>query len=299
MSIVPLLAFTCFVGAVAAGMRRVAAQRRLRVVVARAAAAVAMPAVAPSAAVPRPSRAPLVQRLSRLTLLLRPGASREELALRLAGAGVARRMTPEVFLGLQGALLVGSVLLGMSTFAAGSHVDGLLLALGGTGCALVVPDRLLASRAARRREAILAELPGALDLLAVTVEAGLGFDAAVARVAQATSGPLTEEFNTMLAELRYGEARTNALQRFASRIGSEEVAQFARVVIRADQLGTSLGTSLRMQAVDARARRQLAAEEKANKAPVKMLFPTIIFIFPALFVVVLGPSVLSLGAFLK
>jgi tight adherence protein C len=178
-------------------------------------------------------------------------------------------------------------------------MNGLLLALGGAGCALVVPDRLLRSRATRRREAILVELPGALDLLAVTVEAGLGFDAAVARVAEATEGPLSEELTLMLAELRYGEARINALQRLAARVGSEDVGQFVRAVTRADQLGTSLGRTLRIQAADARSRRQLAAEEKANKAPVKMLFPTIVFIFPALFVVVLGPSLISIAAFLR
>ena len=296
MTIVPLLAFLCLLGAFATAAQRVAARRRLRLTVARA--TVFAEEAAP-VAVARRTRTPLLSRLSGLALALRPGASRDELALRLAGAGVGRRVTPELFLGLQGALLLVSALLGMLTFAAGSHTNGLLLALGGVGCALVVPDRLLASRAARRRDAILAELPGALDLLAVTVEAGLGFDAAVARVAEATEGPLAEELSLMLAELRYGEARATALQRLAARVTAEEVAQFSRAVMRADQLGTTLGGTLRMQAADARARRQLAAEEKANKAPVKMLFPTIFFIFPALFVVVLGPSVLSIGAFLK
>lgn len=296
MTIVPLLAFLCLAGAVATAAQRVATRRRLRLTVARASTVVVD---APPVAQPRRKRTPLIGRLAGLTLALRPGASRDELALRLAGAGVGRRFTPEVFLGLQGALLVGSLLLGVMTFAAGAHGNGLLLALAGAGCALVVPDRLLASRAARRREAILADLPGALDLLAVTVEAGLGFDAAVARVAEATDGPLAEELSLMLAELRYGEARATALQRLAARVTAEEIAQFTRAVMRADQLGTTLGSTLRMQAADARGRRQLAAEEKANKAPVKMLFPTIFFIFPALFVVVLGPSVLSLGAFIK
>lgn len=297
MTIVPILALVCLASACVTTAQRVNARRRLKLTVARATVFGAVEE-APVAA-PRKSRTPFVGRLSRLALALRPGASRDELALRLAGAGVSRRVTPEVFLGLQGALLLGSLLLGVLTFAAGSHTNGMLLALGGAGCALVVPDRLLASRAARRREAILAELPGALDLLAVTVEAGLGFDAAAARVAEATEGPLSEELSLVLAELRYGEARSTALQRLAARVACEEIAQFSRAVMRADQLGTSLGNTLRAQAADARARRQLAAEEKANKAPVKMLFPTIFFIFPALFVVVLGPSVLTLGAFLK
>jgi tight adherence protein C len=297
MTIVPLLAFLCFATAIVTARQRVVARRRLQLTVDRASlTASSVPQVVTA---PRMQRAPLVGRLSGLALALRPGASRDELSLRLAGAGVGRRMTPEVFLGLQGALLVGAGLLGVFTFATGSHTNGVLVVAIGAACALIVPDRLLASRAAKRRERVLAELPGALDLLAVTIEAGLGFDAAVARVAEVTVGPLAEELSLMLAELRYGEARTNALQRFAARIGSEEIAQFSRAVMRADQLGSSLGRTLRTQAADARVRRQMAAEEKANKAPVKMLFPTIFFIFPALFVVVLGPSVLQLGSFIK
>lgn len=292
--VVPLLAFLCFIAAAATAAHRVVARRRVRLIVTRA-TTVAMPAPALAT---RAAKTPLVARLAWLTLALRPGASREELSLRLGGAGLGKRITPDAFLGLQAALLLGSATIGVATIAAGSGTSGILLALAGAGCALVVPDRLLASRAARRRDQILAELPGALDLLAVTVEAGLGFDAAVVRVADATSGPLADELSTMLAELRYGEARASALERMAARVGSEEVAQFARAVVRADELGTSLGPSMRMQAADARTRRQLAAEEKANKAPVKMLFPTILFIFPALFVVVLGPSLISLKAFI-
>lgn len=288
-----LLALLCFAASVAMLLRRVSAQRRLRASLGRAAA------VTVAAAVPRPSRAPLLERLSRIALALRPGASRQELSLRLAGAGLGRRVSPEAFLALQSGVLVIAAVLGVLTMAAGSTLNGILLALGGAGCALVLPDRLLASRAARRRERIHAELPGALDLLAVSVEAGLGFDAAVARVAEATEGPLSEELSLTLSELRFGEARPAALQRLAARVGSDEVSAFSRAVMRADQLGTSLGRTLRVQAADARARRQVAAEEKAGKAPVKMLFPTIVFIFPALFVVVLGPAVLSLGSFLK
>jgi tight adherence protein C len=194
-------------------------------------------------------------------------------------------------------MLVFALALGMVEIIAGSATTGIVLALLGAACALVVPDRLLAARTARRAEDVLAELPGALDLLAICVEAGLGFDAALSRVAAVIEGPLSEELGLMLSEIRVGEARAVALERLADRIGVNDIAIFARAVIRADQLGTSLAQTLRVQASDARARRQLAAEEKAGKAPVKMLFPTAVFIFPSLFVVVLGPPVLSLGSF--
>jgi len=296
VSILLALIVFCFVAAAASLAQAAVARRELRASLARVAGAGAA-ASSPSLAIGGRTL-PFVGRLARLALAVRPGASRDELALRLAGAGLGRRVSPDAFLALQGALLVVSVVVGALTVAAGSAAVGIVLALAGAASALVVPDRLLAARASRRGERILAELPGALDLLAISVEAGLGFDAALARVADAIEGPLGEELNTMLSEIRVGESRPVALQRLADRAGTNDVAIFARAVIRADQLGTSLAQTMRVQAGDARARRQVAAEEKAGKAPVKMLFPTVFFIFPALFVIVLGPAVLSLGSFL-
>src|SRR5207247_7837375 len=110
--------------------------------------------------------------------------------------------------------------------------------------ALVLPDRIVASRAARRQDLVLAELPGALDLLAIAVEAGLGFDAALSRVIDAIEGPLAQELNLMLAEIRIGEARQSALQRLAGRVGVGDVAAFARGVARAAQPGTALAPAL-------------------------------------------------------
>ena len=133
-----------------------------------------------------------------------------------------------------------------------------------------------------------------LDLLAVSVEAGLGFDAAVAKLTQHMEGPLTDEFELALGEMRIGESRPDALKKLAARAGTAEISSFVRAIIQADQLGTSLGRILRVQATDTRNKRQSAAEEKAMKAPIKMLFPTVLFIFPAMFLVVLGPAMLSL-----
>ncbi len=104
-----------------------------------------------------------------------------------------------------------------------------------------------------------------------------------------------EEFELVLGGMRVGESRADALKKLAERTGSPEVASFVRSIIQADQLGTSLGRILRVQATDSRLKRQATAEERAMKAPVKMLFPTVLFIFPAMFIVVLGPAMLSLG----
>jgi tight adherence protein C len=290
-----VLAVFLVVAAAASLVQRVVAQRALRASLDRA-AGIATPAPTLELAIGG-RRLPLVEPLARLALAVRPGANREDLALRLAAAGLARRVSPDAYLALQGALLVGSALVGVLTLAGGSAGSGVALILLGTACALLVPERLLKTMASRRAERVLAELPGALDLLAISVEAGLGFDAALARVADVIGGPLSDELNLMLSEIRVGEARTVALERLAERVGVNDVTVFARAVIRAEQLGTSLGQTLRVQASDARARRQLGAEEKAAKAPVKMLFPTVVFIFPPLFVVVLGPAILSLGSF--
>jgi tight adherence protein C len=106
-------------------------------------------------------------------------------------------------------------------------------------------------------------------------------------------GPLAGEFALTLSEMRIGESRSEALKRMSDRVDAPELSAFTRAIIQADQLGTTLGRILRVQAADARLRRQAAAEERAMKAPIKMLFPTVLFIFPAMFLVILGPAILN------
>jgi tight adherence protein C len=174
--------------------------------------------------------------------------------------------------------------------------SGILVALMFAGAGFFVPDAVVTMLARRRRERIAAELPDALDLLAVSVEAGLGFDGAISKLTEHMQGPLADEFALTLSEMRIGESRGAALKRLASRAEAPEIGSFTRALIQADQLGTSLGRILRVQAADARLRRQAAAEERAMKAPIKMLFPTVLFIFPAMFLVILGPALLNIAA---
>jgi tight adherence protein C len=161
------------------------------------------------------------------------------------------------------------------------------------------PGIYVNSRVRRRQAAVAAELPDALDLLAVSVEAGLGFDGAVQKLTEHMDGPLIDEFDLALGEMRIGEGRQEALKKISERSASPEMASFVRAIIQADQLGISLGRILKVQAGDTRLKRQLLAEEKAMKAPIKMLFPTVIFIFPAMFLVVLGPAFLNLAKFFQ
>jgi tight adherence protein C len=160
---------------------------------------------------------------------------------------------------------------------------------------LMLPDTVVTFKAKGRRDRIQAELPDALDLLAVSVEAGLGFDGAITKLTEHMDGPLAEEFGLTLGEMRIGESRSEALKKMAERVGSPAMSAFTRAVIQADQLGISLGRILRLQAAEARNRRQAAAEERAMKAPIKMLFPTVLFIFPAMFIVILGPAFMNLS----
>ena len=160
------------------------------------------------------------------------------------------------------------------------------------------PDLILTVRIKARRERIRSELPDALDLLAVSVEAGLGLDGAIAKLTEHMDGALVDEFALTLGEMRIGESRSEALKKLAERVPAPEVSAFVRSVIQAEQLGISLGRILRVQAADSRLRRQAAAEERAMKAPIKMLFPTALFIFPAMFVAILGPAFLNITTYL-
>ncbi len=242
---------------------------------------------------------PLLARVARLVLRLNPRTTVEGVAERLLTAGLAQRITPSTFLAAKGFAAAGAGLVGIAIGSAGGPVGAIVLLpiLGAFG--FFAPDILVAGRARARREAVRAELPDTLDLLAVSVEAGLGFDAAIGKVTEHMEGALSQELGLVLGAMRVGESRQDALKKLAERVPAAELAAFVRAIIQADQLGISLGRILRVQAADTRQRRQAAAEERAMKAPIKMLFPTVLFIFPAMFLVVLGPALMNLLTVLK
>ena len=237
---------------------------------------------------------PLRETFAKWVLKVNPRTSMEAISLRLLGAGLGRRLSPTGFLAAKGFLAVGGALMGVLIMSATGSGLGLLFmgALGVGG--FIAPDYFVSLKAKGRREKIRADLPDALDLLAVSVEAGLGFDGAIAKLTEHMEGPLAEEFGLSLGEMRIGESRADALKRMSERVDAPELSSFTRAIIQADQLGTSLGRILRVQAADTRMRRQAAAEERAMKAPIKMLFPTVLFIFPAMFLIILGPAFLNL-----
>jgi tight adherence protein C len=240
---------------------------------------------------------PFTTSLARGVLRLSPRSTIDSINTKLLAAGLGRTVSPTAYLAAKAALAAAGFAGGaLLTSVVGKSVGGsLLLTIVCAVMGFFVPDLWVTMKARSRKERIKAELPDALDLLAVSVEAGLGFDGAISKLTEHMDGPLADEFSLTLGEMRIGESRQEALKKMAQRIDTPEVAAFSRAIIQADQLGISLGRILKVQAADTRNRRQAAAEERAMKAPIKMLFPTVVFIFPAMFLVILGPAFLNLA----
>jgi tight adherence protein C len=162
------------------------------------------------------------------------------------------------------------------------------------GFGLVLPNFFLSKKAKERQKKITQSLPDVLDILTVSVEAGLGFDSALAKVIDKMPGPLAAEFDNVLQEMKVGKQKRDALKGMADRLGVQDLTTFIGSVVQADQLGVSIGNVLRIQSEQMRQKRRQRAQEKAMKAPVKMLIPMVLFIFPTIFAVLLGPVALKM-----
>jgi len=237
---------------------------------------------------------PIIERFAKIVLRLNPKTTTDTVAYKLVSAGVSRKISPTTFLALKGILPIAFGLLGLLLAASMSPLMTFAMVVGLGALGFIGPDYVVNSKIKSRQEKIRAQLPDALDLLAVSVEAGLGFDSAVSKLTDSLEGPLIDEFNLTLSEMRVGESRPEALRKLSERAAVTELSAFTRALIQADSLGISLGRILRVQAADTRERRQSLAEERAMKAPIKMLFPTVLFIFPSMFIVTIGPAFLSL-----
>ena len=237
---------------------------------------------------------PIIRGLSGLVGRFYPANTMKSLALKLKRAGM-ESTSAEFFLGVKAfAAIVGAV--------AGSAILNLMTSdvtqtLAGTVGGLIVgfmaPDFYLGSKAGGRSKSILEALPDALDLLTISVEAGLGFDAALVKVTEKLKGPLSEEFKRAASEQRVGKSRQEALRGIVERVHQKELASFISAIIQADQLGVSMSKVLRIQSEQMRGERRQRAEAKAAKAPILIMLPTIGCIFPSLFIVILAPAALS------
>ena len=211
-------------------------------------------------------------------------------------AGLATKWDPwEFFVMWMGLILIGGVggLLWASTQSMSLVRFLLTIVLGAAFGGLLVPFYLHV-RIKKRQKEIRRTLPDILDMLTVSVEAGLSFDGALVKLAEKMRGPLVEELTRVLQEMRMGVTRKTALVAMTKRCDVEDLSLFVSAIVQADQLGVGVARVLRIQAAEARDKRRMKIREQAMKAPIKMLFPLVFFIFPALFVVVLGPAALSL-----
>ena len=232
---------------------------------------------------------PFLEGTHALAVRLSPSGTGERLVRQLDSAGNPKSWTVETVMGAKGAaLLVGGVL-GL-LLGGGFTPKGFLIAVAAAAVTFFLPDLLLYNIAVKRQEQLRRGLADALDMLTVCVEAGQGFDAALMQVARSTTGPVAGEFTRALQEIQLGKPRGEAFASVSRRSNITEMRTFVTALTQADRLGLPIGGVLREQANQMRLIRRQRAEEKAMKVPVKILFPMLLCIFPAMFIVIIGPA---------
>jgi tight adherence protein C len=239
---------------------------------------------------------PFISRLSRAGSRLSSASSSDNAERRLAMAGNPGDLRLTDWIGVK--MLVGIALGGMLFVVLGLLAGGLLMGvfLGalGLGIGYLLPEFWLGGRIKARQKLILRMIPDTLDLLTISVRAGLGFDGALAKVVEKLPGPLSDEFRRALAEVRVGKARRDALRDMVPRTNVQPLSNFIGAIIQAEQLGVSISKVLQVQSEQLRIERRQRAEEQAAKAPIKMLFPLVGCIFPALFLTILAPAFIQI-----
>jgi len=222
-----------------------------------------------------------------------PQSNLERLRQNLEQAGNPNNWSPADFMGVRGLSAVGlcGATLGLLLLARQNVQSVLLFPAVMLVVGYILPGVWLGQKISQRKRSILKALPDAIDLLSISVEAGLGFDQALSRVAVKWDNELSWEFQRTLSEIRVGKSRREALKELASRTGVDDLSTFVTSIVQADQLGVSITQVLRIQSAQLRQRRRQRAEEQAHKAPIKMLFPMVFLIFPAIYVIILGPAV--------
>ena len=240
--------------------------------------------------------APLLEGLTGMAQRFTPKGYGEKVAQKLVHAGNPPNLNVDKILVMKLLGLVSVIFWLPITLMLG--FQGPLLLVGVVvlwGVSFMYPDVLLNRKIEDRQKEISRKLPDILDLLVISVEAGLGFEQALDRTCTAVPGALSDEFRRMLHEIRIGSTRADALRAMADRSDVKELRSFILAMLQADTFGVSISRLLRSQADEMRIKRRLMAQEKAQKAPVKMLFPLVFCIFPSIFVVILGPAMINIS----
>jgi tight adherence protein C len=238
---------------------------------------------------------PVANKLGDIALRFTPQQALDEIERKLERAGNPRGLEPTTFFAAR-FIAAGLLFFIMLLVFGGELFQGknLLYTLGATAIGFILPNMLLQSRIDRRQKEVRQALPDALDLLTICVEAGLGFDAAMRKVADKWENELSVAFGRALKEIQLGKLRREALRDMADRIGASEFDSFVAAVIQSEQLGVSMAKILRIQSDDMRVKRRQRAEQEAQKAPVKMLFPMALLIFPTIVFVLMGPAAIMI-----
>jgi tight adherence protein C len=239
---------------------------------------------------------PTLNWLSNFTKAFTPAKKRAGIEKKLILAGTPGGLDTTEFLSLQYGI---AVILGILAYILGylghwGPLFNIIWALWGIGFGYSLVNMYLSIRIKNRQMEIVKDLPDVLDLLTVSVEAGLGFDAALQRVVQKMTGAISVEFAKTLQEIKMGKHRREALRDLGLRTGIDDLNTFISAIVQADQLGVSIGNVLRVQSEQMRRKRRQRIEEKAMKAPIKMLIPMVLFIFPTIFIVLLGPAAMQM-----
>ena len=238
---------------------------------------------------------PMIRRSAEFIVRFTPARTLEATRHNLDLAGNPNNWTPSEFFGIRliASLVLGALIFVLLSVAKAEPVlqygmTALFFALG-----FVLPGLWLGTKIRSRKASIIRSLPDALDLLTICLEAGLGFDQALHKVAEKWDDELSRGFARRLHEIRLGKTRREALRDAAQRMDVSDMTSFVAAVIQSEQLGVSMAKVLRIQSDQMRVRRRQRAEEKAHQAPVKMLFPMVFLIFPAIWIVLLGPAILQ------
>jgi tight adherence protein C len=239
---------------------------------------------------------PILEKIGRGLLRLAPNELINNFDRKIIMAGRPKNWGVKNWLGLQAFMTIGlPVIILIVYLQMRINTQNLVLVTMATAViGVLYPNMSLNSKIRKRQAEVMKTLPDIMDLLTVSVEAGLTFDSALSKVCEKMPGTLAREFEVVLQEIKVGKSKKDAMFQMADRLGVQDFRSFVGSVIQADQLGVSLGRVLRIQSEQIRQNRKQRIQEKAMKAPIKMLMPMVIFIFPSIFIVLLGPVVINL-----
>jgi tight adherence protein C len=239
---------------------------------------------------------PMLDSMGKTMMKVTPSELVSSLGKKIAKAGNPGNLDVKGWINIQATLSAGLPVITLILCIKSGTPAGLIvvLILAEVALGFVLPGFILGKMVTARQKSILNLLPDFIDLLTISVEAGLGFDAALLKVVEKKPGPLASEFERVLQEIKVGKQKKDALKDMAKRLDIQDLTAFINAIVQADQFGVSIANVLRIQAKQMRLKRKQRTQERAMKVPVKMLMPMVVFIFPTLFIVLLGPVVITL-----